>query len=50
MNDGLERKPYLKEEIYDETVPTILNLLNIYKYNPEIQENGYKILSLMVKY
>ena len=49
MNDGLNRKPYLPEEVYDETVPNVLNLLKLYKDNPEIQENGYKILSLFAK-
>jgi len=49
MNDGLLKKPYLTEEVYDETVPNVLNLLKLYKDSPEIQENGYKILSLMAK-
>ena len=46
MHDGLIKKPYLVNEVYEETVPTVLNLLKLYKDNPEIQENGYKILSL----
>ena len=45
MGDGLEKKPYLTEEVYDETVPTVPNLLKLYKDNLEIQENRYKILS-----
>ena len=49
MHDGLVKKPYLVDEVYDETVPNILNLLKLYKDNPEIQENGYKILSLFAK-
>ena len=49
MHDGLEKKPYLVDEVYDETVPPTLNLLKLYKDNPEIQENGYKILSLFAK-
>ena len=49
MGDGLEKKPYLAEEVYDETVPNVLKLLKLYKDNPEIQENGYKILTLMAK-
>ena len=46
MHDGLVKKPYLVDEVYEETVPTVLNLQKLYKDNPEIQENGYKILSL----
>jgi len=49
MHDGLVKKPYLVDEVYEETVPNILNLLKLYKDNPEIQENGYKILSLFAK-
>ena len=49
MHDGLVKKPYLVDEVYDETVPPTLNLLKLYKDNPEIQENGYKILSLFAK-
>ena len=45
MNDGLHKKPYLVDQVYDETVPTVLNILKLYKDNPEIQETGYKILS-----
>ena len=66
MNDGLVKKPYLVDEVYEETVPNVLsllklfimgdllelqtlrdviNMLKLYKDNPEIQENGYKILS-----
>ena len=36
MGDGLEKKPYLAEEVYDETVPNVLKLLKLYKDNPEI--------------
>ena len=49
MHDGLVKKPYLVDEVYDETVPNTLNLMKLYKDNPEIQENGYKILSLFAK-
>ena len=49
MHDGLVKKPYLVDEVYEETVPNMLNLLKLYKDNPEIQENGYKILSLFSK-
>ena len=49
MHDGLMKKPYLVDEVYEETVPNIMNLLKLYKDNPEIQENGYKILSLFAK-
>ena len=49
MNDALEKKPYLVDETFDETVPNVLNLLKLYKDNPEIQENGYKILSSFAK-
>ena len=49
MNDGLVKKPYLVDEVYDQTVPNVLNLLKLYKDNPEIQENGFKILSLFAK-
>ena len=45
MNDGLLKKPYLIEEVYDGTVPNIPNnLLKLYKDNPDIQENGYIII------
>ena len=46
MHDGLEKKSYLIDEVYDETVPVVLSLLKLYKDNPDIQENGYSILSL----
>ena len=49
MHDGLVKKPYLVDEVYDETVPNVLNLLKLYKDNPEIQENAYKVLSLFAK-
>ena len=49
MYDGLVKKPYLVDEMYEETVPPVMNLLQLYKDNPEIQENGYKILSLFAK-
>ena len=49
MHDGLVKKPNLVNEVYDETVPHTLNLLKLYKDNPEIQENGYKLLSLFTK-
>ena len=41
MNDGLLKKPYLIEEVYDETIPNIpnINLLKLHKYNPD-QGNG----------
>ena len=46
MHDCLEKKPNLVDEVYDETVPVILSLLKLYKDNPDIQENGYSILSI----
>ena len=49
MHDGLVKKPYLVEETYDETVPTTLSLLKLYRDNPDVQENGYSILSLFGK-
>ena len=49
MHDGLEKKPNLVDETYDETVPITLSLLKLYKDNPDIQENGYSILSLFGK-
>ena len=49
MQDGLIKKPNLVNEVYEETVPNTLNLLKLYKDNPEIQENGYKLLSLFAK-
>ena len=49
MHDGLVKKPNLVDEVYEETVPHTLNLLKLYKDNPEIQENGYKLLSLFTK-
>lgn len=49
MYDGLVKKPYLIEEVYDETVPNVQNLLKLYKDNPVVQENAYKILSLFAK-
>ena len=49
MNDSLNKKPYLIDHVYDETVPTVLNILKLYKDNPEIQENGYKILSAFAR-
>ena len=49
MNDGLEKKPFLVEQVYDETAPSTLSLLKLYKDNAEIQENGYRILSLFAK-
>ena len=49
MNDGLAKKPHLVEKTYDETVPTTLSLLKLYKDNPDVQENGYSILSLFGK-
>ena len=49
MYDGLTKKPYLIEEVYEETVPNLINLLKLYKDNPEIQENAIKILSLFAK-
>ena len=49
MNDSLKKKPYLVNQVFDETVPTILSLLKLYKDNPIIQENGYGILSLFAK-
>ena len=39
----------INNEVYEETVPNTLNLLKLYKDNPEIQENGYKLLSLFAK-
>ena len=49
MYDGLVKKPYLVDEVYEVTIPTILDLLKLYKDNPEIQENAYKIISLFAK-
>lgn len=31
MNDGLVKKPFLVEQVYDETVPSVLSLLNYIK-------------------
>ena len=47
--DILVKKPYLINDVYDETIPTTMNLLKLYKDNEEIQENGYKIISLFAK-
>ncbi|MBR4619254.1 MAG: hypothetical protein IKO49_08120, partial [Bacilli bacterium] len=49
MNDSLKKKPYLIDHVFEETVPTILSLLKLYKDNPNIQENGYGILSQFAK-
>ena len=49
MNDGLVNKPYLVDQVYEETVPITLNLLKLYKDVPEIQEQGYKILSAFAR-
>ena len=46
MYDGLVKKPYLVDEVYEVTIPTVLDLLKLYKDNPEIQENIYKVISL----
>ena len=45
MSDGLAKKPFLIDEVYDETVPVVLSLMKLYKDNPEIQQKGYNILS-----
>ena len=49
MNDSLEKKPELVDEAYDETVPVVLSLMKLYKDYPEIQEQGYGILSQFAK-
>jgi len=49
MNDGIANKPYLVDQVYEETVPITLNLLKLYKDVPEIQEQGYKILSAFAR-
>ena len=49
MHDSLLKKPELVANVFDETVPNALNLLKIYKDNPEIQENGVKLLELFAK-
>ena len=49
MSDGLAKKPFLIDEVYDETVPVVLSLMKLYKDNPEIQKLGYNILSQFAK-
>ena len=49
MHDGLLKKPYLTEMVYDDAVPNLFNILKLYKDNPEIQNNAYETLSLFAK-
>ena len=49
MHDSLVKKPYLINDVYEETVPNVLNLMKLYKDNPEIQEKGFKLLSLFAR-
>ena len=49
MHDGLVKKPYLVDEVYDETVPNTLNLTKLYKDNPEIQEMDIKYYHYLLK-
>ena len=49
MHDGLYKKPYITDLVYDEAVPNLLNLLKLYKDNPEIQNNVYQTLALFAK-
>ena len=49
MQDALDKKPDLINDVFEETVPNVLNLLKIYKDNPEIQEDGIKLLSLFAR-
>ena len=46
MNDGITKKPFLVDQVADKTIPNVLNLLKLYKENPEIQEEAYNLLSL----
>lgn len=45
MDDGLTKKPYLTDEVGEKTIPNVLNLLKLYKDNPEIQDVAYNLLN-----
>ena len=49
MYDGLTKKPFLVDQVPEETIPNVMNLLKVYKDNPDIQDECYKILDMFSK-
>ena len=49
MYDGMIIHTFLQDEVFDDTMPTIFNLLELYKDNVDVLINCYKILALFAK-